>query len=303
MARRNGALAAERRIEIRIGIHQGDIVVEDGDIFGDGVNIAARLEALAEPGGICVSARVQEDAAGRLDLSFADLGEQNLKNIARPIRAYRVELNKGSTPPTQALLPPPDKPSIAVLPFQNIGGDPEQEVFADGRVEEIITALSKLRWFFVIARNSSFTYKGRAVDVKQVGRELGVRYVLEGSVRKGGNRLRITAQLVEAETGNHIWAERYDRDIGDIFAVQDEITEAVTIAVAPKIDATERRRALRKPPENLDAWAAYQQGLWHLGKANRAANEEARRLFERAIELDPTFAASNGALARAIGYA
>src|SRR5215472_1284254 len=220
----------DRRIEFRIGIHQGDIVVEDGDIFGDGVNVAARLEALAEPGGICVSARVQEDATGRLDLAFTDLGEQNLKNIARPIRVYRVRpegllpnpplpgLDPGisgegrvgvADPPALAV---PDKPSIAVLPFQNISGDPEQEVFADGMVEDITTALSKLRWFFVIARNSCFAYKGQAVDVKQVGRELGVRYVLEGSVRKSGNRLRITAQLVEAETGNYVWAERYDRD-------------------------------------------------------------------------------------------
>src|SRR5262245_362552 len=191
---------ADRRIELRIGIHQGDIVVEEGDIFGDGVNVAARLEALAEPGGICVSARVQEDAAGRLDLIFADMGEQALKNIARPIRVYRVGPHKASPPPVQAPLPLPDKPSIAVLPFQNMSADPEQEVFADGMVEDITTALSKLRWFFVIARNSSFAYKGRSVDVKQVGRELGVRYVLEGSVRKAGNRLRVTAQLVEAET-------------------------------------------------------------------------------------------------------
>src|SRR6516162_879515 len=203
----------DRRIELRIGIHQGDIVVEDGDIFGDGVNVAARLEALAHPGGIYVSARVQEDAAGRLDLAFADLGEQTLKNIARPIRVYRVGSHKASAPPSQAPLALPDKPSIAVLPFQNISGDPEQEVFADGMVEDITTALSKLRWFFVIARNSSFAYKGRAVDEKQVGRELGVRYVLKGSVRKAGNRLRITTQLVEAETGNHVWAERYDRDL------------------------------------------------------------------------------------------
>src|SRR6516165_2570250 len=193
-AGRDGGGPADRRIEFRIGIHQGDIV-------GDGVNVAARLEALAEPGGICVSARVQEDAAGRFDVGFTDLGEQNLKNIARPIRVYRVGSHKASMPPAQAPLLLPDKPSIAVLPFQNISGDPEQEVFADGMVEDITTALSKIRWFFVIARNSSFAYKGRTVDVKQVGRELGVRYVLEGSVRKGGNRLRITAQLVEAETG------------------------------------------------------------------------------------------------------
>src|SRR6516162_5580283 len=194
LAARNEGTGVAERIEFRIGINMGDVVVEDGDILGDGVNVAARLEALAEPGGICVSARVQEDAAGRLDLTFADMGEQDLKNIARPIRAYRVVPATTSAPLAQAPLPLPDKPSIAVLPFQNISGDPEQEVFADGMVEDITTALSKLRWFFVISRNSSFAYKGHAADVKQVGRELGVRYVLEGSVRKGGNRLRVTTQ-------------------------------------------------------------------------------------------------------------
>src|SRR5215470_4610861 len=219
-AARNAGTGVAERIEFRIGINVGDVVVEDSDIFGDGVNVAARLEALAEPGGICVSARVQEDAAGRLDLAFTDMGEQTLKNIARPIHAYRVGPHRVSPLVAQTPLRLPDKPSIAVLPFQNMSGDPEQEVFADGMVEDITTALSKLRWFFVIARNSSFAYKGRAVDVKQVGRELGVRYVLEGSVRKAGNRIRITVQLVEAETGNHVWAERYDRDLSDIFAVQ-----------------------------------------------------------------------------------
>jgi len=204
MAERNVGIAAEERIEFRLGVHQGDIVVEDDDIFGDGVNVAARLEGLAEPGGICVSARVQEDVAGRLDLTFDDLGEQNLKNIARPVRVYRVRLatakNTPKVTPTERapVLALPDKPSIAVLPFQNMSGDPEQEYFADGMVEEIITALSRIRWLFVIARNSTFTYKGQAVDVKQVGRELGVRYVLEGSVRKSGQRVRITAQLIDA---------------------------------------------------------------------------------------------------------
>jgi adenylate cyclase len=251
MAQRNSDIGGTERIEYRIGVHQGDIVVEDADILGDGVNIAARLEGLADPGGICVSARVQEDAAGKLDLSFDDLGEQTLKHIARPIRAYRVRTGSGSSATVRPALPLPDKPSIAVLPFQNMSGDPEQEYFADGMVEEIITALSKIRWFFVIARNSSFTYKGRTVDMKQVARELGVRYVLEGSVRKGGNRLRITAQLVEAETGNHLWAERYDRDVSDIFAVQDEITERVVAAIEPELYAAENIRSQRKLPESL----------------------------------------------------
>ena len=251
MAERNTTVPDERRVEFRIGINVGDVVVEDGDIFGDGVNVAARLEALAEPGGICVSARVQEDAAGKLDLAFEDMGQQELKNIARPVRLYRVRdpaaPAEEAVPAAAQPLPLPDKPSIAVLAFQNMSGDPEQEYFADGIAEDIITTLSRYPSLFVIARNSSFTFKGRAVDVKQVGRELGVRYVLEGSLRKSGNRIRVTAQLAEAETSNHIWAERYDRDPLDIFAVQDEITEAVTIAVAPAIRDAELRRALRKP--------------------------------------------------------
>jgi adenylate cyclase len=288
---------ADRRIELRIGIHQGDIVVEDGDIFGDGVNVAARLEALADPGGICVSARVQEDAAGRLDLAFADWGEQSLKNIARPIRVYRVGSHKASASPTQAPLPLPDKPSIAVFPFQNMTGDPEQEVFADGMVEDITTTLSKIRWFFVIARNSSCAYKGRAVDVKQVGRELGVRYVLEGSVRKGGNRLRITAQLVEAETGNHVWAERYDRDLGDIFAVQDEIIERVVAAIEPELYAAENIRGQRKPPESLDAWECVIRALTAIGQGTPEANIEAEALCRRAIAIAPGYGQAHSLLA------
>jgi adenylate cyclase len=297
MASRNAGVAEAERIELRIGIHQGDIVVEDGDNLGDGVNVAARLEALAEPGGICVSARVQEDAAERLDVAFTDLGEQSLKNIARAIRVYRVGPHKASIPPTQAPLPLPAKPSIAVLPFQNMSGDPDQEVFADGMVEDITTALSKLRWFFVIARNSSFAYKGRAVDIKQVGRELGVRYVLEGSVRKGGNRLRITAQLVEAETGNHVWAERYDRDIGDIFTVQDEITERVVAAIEPELYAAEHIRSQRKPPESLDAWECIIRALAYVGQSTRAGGEEAEALCRRAIAIAPGYGQAHSLLA------
>ncbi len=296
MAERNAG-TSDDRIEFRIGINVGDVAVEDGDIFGDGVNVAARLEGLAEPGGICVSARVQEDAAGRLDLMFDDMGEQALKNIARPVRVYRVRAT-GATPtettpnatPTEIAPVLPDKPSIAVLPFQNMSGDPEQEFFADGIAEDIITALARYPSLFVIARNSSFSYKGRAVDVKQVGRELGVRYVLEGSLRKSGNRVRVTAQLVEAETGNHVWAERYDRDLADIFAVQDEITEATTIAIAPAIADAEQQRAMRKPPASLDAWGVYQRGMWHLSKAGNEDNALAEKLFQRAVDLDPMFA-------------
>jgi adenylate cyclase len=298
MAERNAG-TPDDRIEFRIGINVGDVAVEDGDIFGDGVNVAARLEGLAEPGGICVSARVQEDAAGRLDLTFDDIGEQALKNIARPVRVYRVRAT--GVPPTETApkatpteiapaLALPDKPSIAVLPFQNMSGDTEQEFFAEGIAEDIITALSRYPSLFVIARNSSFAFKDRAVDMKQIGRELGVRYVLEGSLRKSGNRVRVTAQLVEAETGNHVWAERYDRDLADIFGVQDEITQATTIAIAPAIADAEQQRAMRKPPASLDAWGAYQRGMWHLSKASDEDNVLAEKFFQRAVDLDPMFA-------------
>jgi adenylate cyclase len=305
IAERNAGVSPTDVIEFRIGIHQGDIVVEDSDIFGDGVNIAARLEGIAEPGGICVSARVQKDAAGRLDLAFEDLGEPELKNIARPVRVYRVGppasgRQAAGTAAVQSTAPPlplPDKPSVAVLPFANMSSDPEQEFLADGIAEDVITALSRYPSLFVIARNSTFTYKGRAVEVRQVGRELGVRYVLEGSLRKSGNRIRVTAQLVEAESGNHVWAERYDRDLADIFAVQDEITDAVTIAIAPAIAQAEQQRAMRRPPESLDAWAAYQRGLWHLDKGTADDNTLAERSFQQGIELDPNFADAYSSLA------
>jgi adenylate cyclase len=310
MTERNTAAPPDSRIEFRVGIHQGDIVVEDGDIFGDGVNIAARLEGLAEPGGICVSARVQEDAAGRLDITFEDIREQQLKNISRPVRVFRIRVKSPlPNPPPLAgegrvgVLSLPDKPSVAVLPFANLSSDPEQAFFADGIAEDVITALSRYPSLFVIARNSSFTYKGRAVDVKVVGRELGVRYVLEGSLRKAGGRIRVTAQLVEAETGKHVWAERYDHDLADIFAVQDEITEAVTIAIAPAIAEAERQRAMRKPPGSLDAWSAYQRGLWHLGKGNAEDNSVAEKFFQRAIDLDPLFAGGYTGLAFALNQA
>jgi adenylate cyclase len=305
MAERNATVPTDTRIEFRIGINVGDVVVEDGDIFGDGVNVAARLEGLSEPGGICVSALVQRDAAGKLNIAFEDLGEQTLKNIARPLRVYRVATErhaKAGMEPASLLLP--DKPSVAVLPFTNMSTEPEQEFFADGIAEDVITALSRYPSLFVIARNSSFTYKGRAVDVKEVGRNLGVRYVLEGSLRKAGNRIRVTAQLVEAETGKHVWAERYDRDLADIFALQDEITETVTIAIAPAIaDAEQQHRALRKPPGSLDAWAAHQRGLWHLSKYTVDDIQLAEKFFRQAIDIDPTFSGGYGSLAGALGQA
>src|SRR5690242_19216596 len=247
MAGRNAEIPADKRIEFRFGIHQGDIIIDDGGIFGDGVNLAARLEGLAEPGGICVSGVVRDEVRDKLDFTFDNMGEQSLKNIARPMRVFAVNigghLSRKPVADTGAIRPMiepaplalPDKPSIAVLPFQNMSGDPEQEYFADGIAEDVITALSRYPSLFVIARNSCFTYKGRAVEVRQIGRELGVRYVLEGSLRKAGSRIRVTAQLVEAATGNHVWAERYDRDLADIFAVQDEISDATTTAIAPAI--------------------------------------------------------------------
>jgi TolB-like protein/Flp pilus assembly protein TadD len=300
MALHNAATPQDRRIEFRVGINTGDVIVEDGDIHGDGVNIAARLEALAEPGGICVSAIVHDQVRGRLDCAFDDIGDQSLKNIARPVRVYRVRADHPAAPTAGPALALPDKPSIAVLPFQNMSGDPEQEYFADGMVEDITTALSKIRWFFVIARNSAFAYKGRALDVKQVGRELGVRYVLEGSVRKGGSRLRIKAQLVDAVTGNHVWAERYDRQIADIFAVQDEITERVAAAIEPELYAAEHVRSQRKLPDNLDAWECVIRALSCIGQGTPAENAEAEALCRRAVAIVPGYAQAHSLLAWAL---
>ena len=262
MVGRNTDVPSDNCVELRIGINMGDIVVEDGDIFGDGVNVAARLESLAEPGGICVSARVQEDAVGKLDLVFEDIGEQQLKNITRPIRVYRVATTSSSASARSRPNPPlPDKPSIAVLPFANLSGDPEQEYFADGMVAEIITALSRIRWLFVIARNSSFTYKAQTVDVKQVGRELGVRYVLEGSVRKAGGRVRITAQLIDATNGAHLWADRFDGSLEDVFDLQDKVAISVAGIIEPTLEAGEISRSGRRPTSDLTAYDLYLQAL------------------------------------------
>lgn len=291
MVERNADVPQEKRIEFRMGINVGDIIIDGTDMWGDGVNVAARLEALSEPGGICVSARVQEDVHGRLDISFQDIGEQQLKNIARPVRVYRVRPNRTAAKPAPAL---PDKPSIAVVPFNNMSGDPDQEYFADGMVEEIITALSRMRWLFVIARNSSFTYKGRAVDVKQVGRELGVRYVLEGGVRKAANRVRITAQLIDSSTGVHLWADRFEGELDNIFDLQDQVTASAVGAIAPKLQQAEVERAKRKPTESLHAYDYLLRGMANLRLWTREANDEALRLFNRAIELDPDFSSAYG---------
>jgi adenylate cyclase len=304
MIEREPGVPDERRIRFRIGINLGDVIAEGEDIFGDGVNVAARLEALAEPGGICISRVVRDQVRDRLNYTFEDLGEQQVKNIARPVRVYRVsDIGRGHQIPSvlaMPTLPLPDKPSVAVLPFTNMSSDPEQEFFSDGIAEDIITALSRYPSLFVIARNSSFTYKARAVDVKQVARELGVRYILEGSLRKADDRIRVTAQLVEAETGRDVWAEHYDRDLADIFALQDEITDAVTIALVPVIADAEQHRALRKPPASLDAWGAYQRGLWHLSKASAEDNALAEKFFQRAIDLDPMFVGGYTGLAAAL---
>ena len=304
MIARNTNVPAERRLEFRMGINVGDIIIENGDIFGDGVNIAARLEALAEPGGICVSAAAHDQVRDRLDIAFDDLGEQQVKNIVRPVRVYSIG-SRSSGPqasatqavqPVPATLPVPEKPSIAVLPFQNMSGDAEQEYFADGIVEDIITALSRNRAFFVISRNTTFTYKGPAVDVAKVARELGVRYVLEGSVRRAGNRVRITAQLIDAANGHHLWAERYDREMADVFAVQDEIARTITGELAPGVIAAEMQQARRKDPGQLDAWDRIMRAHWHIRRFTCEDMAEARQLLVEAIVLDPANAMALGDL-------
>jgi TolB-like protein/Tfp pilus assembly protein PilF len=301
MAARNAHVPEDRRMLFRIGINLGDVLIEGNDILGDGVNVAARLEGIAEPGGVCISASAYDQVRGKVDAEFADLGEQRLKNIARPVRVYRV-LSDGIAAQGAPALALPDKPSIAVLPFQNMSGDPEQEYFADGMVEEIITALSRFRYLFVIARNSSFTYKGRAVDVKQVGRELGVRYVLEGSVRKAANRIRITGQLVDGITGAHLWADRFDGNLEDIFDLQDQVTASVVSAIAPKLEQVEIERAKRKPTESLDAYDYYLRAMARLYQWTREANDEALQLIYKAIRLDPDFASAYGLAAVCYAY-
>jgi adenylate cyclase len=303
--RRNADLEEARRMRFRIGINVGDVMVQGADLLGDGVNIAARLEQMAEPGSILVSGTVWEQIEGKLSFPCTYVGEQTAKNIARPVRTYRVTwdqqdiLTVGLGGPAGALALP-DKPSIAILPFINMGSDSEQEYFADGISEDIITALSKSRWLFVIARNTSFAYKGKAIDIKQVGWELGVRYVLEGSVRKAGSRVRVTAQLIEAASGTHLWGERYDRDLADTFAMQDEITESVVGAIEPELLQVERQRAVRGSPENMDAWDHYLRGLWRLYQFNADDNVRAEGHMRRTIELDPTSALGHMGLARVL---
>ena len=304
MADRNANVPVDKRIQFRIGINVGDIIIDGGDIFGDGVNVAARLEALADPGGIMVSSVVHEQVRDKLSFGFEDMGEQIVKNIARPVSVHRVHLAEVASATTKSVADQrrpvsasSDRPSIAVLPFANMSGDPEQEYFADGIAEDIITGLSKLRWFFVIARNSSFTYKGNTVDVKRAARELGVRYILEGSVRKGGNRVRITAQLIDAATGNHIWADRYDGELADVFALQDEITKRVVTAIEPKLLEAEALRSQSRSAEDLDAWEMVIHAnslFWRMTEAEGAA---AIDMLERAIKRYPNYAPAHSMLA------
>jgi adenylate cyclase len=291
MALRNADLPADRRIEFRIGINLGDIIKDGREIYGDGVNVAARLEALATPGGICVSRVVRDQVRDKLGFAFDDRGEQQVKNIARPVRVFDVNMAGEAltlTPDTaaRASLALPDKPSIAVLPFQNMSGDPEQEYFADGMVEEIITALSRIRWLFVIARNSSFTYKGRSVGVKQMGRELGVHYVLEGSVRKGGNRVRITAQLIEAETGAHLWADRFDGSLEDVFDLQDRVAINVAGVIEPALQAAEVRRSAARSVHEVSAYDLYLRALATYYPITKERLLKALELLHQAITID-----------------
>jgi adenylate cyclase len=304
MADRNADVPEDKRIIFRVGINIGDIIVEGKDIHGDGVNVAARLQELAEPGGVCVSRAVRNQVRDKVQFGFEDLGERAVKNIARPLRVFRVSWDvpgasggRAGAEPARPALSLPDKPSIAVLPFQSLSGDPEQEYFADGMVEDITTALSRMRWLFVIARASSFTYKGRAVDVKQIARELGVRYVLEGSVRKAANRVRIAGQLIDGSTGAHLWADRFEGALEDIFNLQDQVTASVVGAIGPRLEQAEIERAKRKPTESLDAYDCYLRGLASHYSWTKEGTSEALRMLYRAIELDPDFASAYGAAA------
>jgi TolB-like protein/Tfp pilus assembly protein PilF len=298
MVRRNASVLGPKQVLFRVGINLGEVILDDDDIYGDGVNVAARLQELAEAGGICVSSEVHGQVVGRLNLTFEEMGERRVKNIARSLRVYRVSMAPADAPIARKApdvgpaLPLPERPSIAVLPFLNMSGDTEQEYLSDGLSEDIITALSRFRWFFVIARNSSFAYKGTAVDVKQVARELGVQYVLEGSVRRAANRVRVTAQLIETASGHHVWAERYDRDIDDIFALQDDITENIVSTVGSEFLSAEMRRAQRADPQQLSAWHCLMRAGWHHARYTKADVIEAQRLLHQAIDLDPASAQS-----------
>jgi adenylate cyclase len=302
MEDRNANIPESQRIRFRIGINLGDIIIDERDIFGDGVNVAARLEALAEPGEICVSGAVRDQIGEKLPIGFVDRGDHVVKNIARPVRVYTVKKGPENSSASQDdhiawPIERADRPSIAVLPFTNMSGDPEQEYFVDGIVEDVITGLSRIKWLYVVSRNSTFVYKARAIDVKQVGRELGVRYVLEGSLRKLGNRVRITAQLIETASGTHVWAERYDRSLDDIFELQDDITLSVVGAIEPNLRQAEMERARRKRPENLDAYDLYLRALPHAYVPMPSEADKALAFLSRALDLDPEYPAAHATAA------
>ena len=307
----DGDQPPDRAIRFRMGINVGDAIPDGIDLHGDTINVAARLQAECPPGGICVSRSVRDHVHGRPGLEFEELGPLTLRNIARPVEAFVVKFGASIGPKsadrqrargTVGASSLADKPSVAILPFVNLSGSPEQEYFSDGLADDLITALSRNRSLFVIARSSSFIYGARTVDVKQIARELGVRYVVEGSVRRAAGRIRVNAQLIDAETSTDLWAERYDRPMEDVFAVQDEITEALTTSINPAVAEAELRRALGRPPENLGAWEAYQHGLWHARKATATDNQQALHFFQRSIELDPTFASPHATLAYYYGW-
>jgi adenylate cyclase len=306
VAEYNAGLPEDQRIEFRIGVNLGDVVIDGDDIHGDGVNIAARLESLGEPGGICVSDKVYEEVRDRTGFTFEDMGEQEVKNINRPVRVWRWVA--GATPKAdgsatkEGTLPLPNKPSIAVLPFDNMSGDPDQDYFADGISEDIITELSRFRSLFVIARNSSFSYKGKSVKVQEVGADLGVQYLVEGSVRKSGERVRITVQLVEAATGNHIWAHRYDQNLEEIFAVQDEVTQSIVATLPGLLEQADARRAERKHTENMTAYDHVMRGNQYLNRLTPEDNVNAQRMYEKAISLDPQYAHAHARLSIAYFY-
>ena len=306
MAERNTDLPEDTRIVLRLGINVGDIIIDGDDIHGDGVNVAARLESLCEPGGVFISASVHDQVVGKIEAAFDDLGEHTVKNIARPIRVYSARLGPGKATPSRAPetpLPLPDIPSIAVLPFANLSGDAEQEFFADGITEDILTELSRFRDLFVISRTSAFTYKGKNLTVQEVARELGVQYVVEGSVRKAGNRVRITAQLIDAETDRHIWAERYDRDLEDIFAIQDEITQTISATLPGRVEASRRERAQNKPTDSMAAYELVLGGKLLHHRSNRDRNPEALEMVDRAIAIDPKYAHAHAWKACILGQA
>src|SRR6266700_2309514 len=299
MRDRNSGVPQESRIEFRIGVNLGDVIVEGEDIFGDGVNVAARLESIAPVGGITVSQSVRDHVGKRLDLTFEDMGERRLKNIERPIRVYSISLDAPSSGQTSDTVSagPEEKPSIAVLPFINMSGDPEQEYFSDGITEDIITDLSKVSALFVVARNTAFTYKGKAVKVQEVAKELGVDFVLEGSVRKAGSRVRVTGQLIDGKKGGHVWADRYDRDLTDIFAIQDEITHAIVAQLKVKLLPQEKKSIGQTPTDNVEAYTYYLRGRQFMQRHSKSNYQLARRMFAKAVELDPLYARAYAGIA------